>query len=678
MPRAHPLLAIATLACSARVVTLPPIDAAPDAPIDAAVDAAPDAPPPDRPPPTPDTPTRDGPVDEPLRCGPGEWCWQHPRPQGNPLHAVFTVSADEAWAVGASASIVRYQRGAWTAWRAPVDVDFEHVWGRGADDVWAWGSREVGRARRYGVAHWDGARWSTPDLGPLPVVVAVSGGGDAVWVVTASEDLRRFELLRWNGNVLVQGPPLPTDARVTSLCVRSSREAWIASGDSRHEVPAALLRWDGSAWREVLRATGRERFTSPVACPADDTALAVYHEPGAGTESLVSVRGATVERVVLPLPRGGAPRLLQTPHGEAYFFDGERAMRWTAARWEPAFVFSTMQNTFSTRFDLTPDRRAGWLVERDATPRRWVSPTWAARDEAAEASLVGFVGADGAEVTDVLGGGHLARRSGDAWAITPYARISPPGVSTTYATWSAGNGDVWAVGVAGSVGRWSFPARTFSLAELPPLGPRAHLRAVDGSDPDTVWAVGDQGTVLRREGARWSPAPPLPREVDGLRLTDLTLSDVSVRSARDVLVLGDDPAGGRFVTVLFAWDGVAWRHELITGSTFDLLERTRDGAVYLASDDELLVRVAREGWRRVPLPEGRVRDLRARPSGGVDVLAVANRDALVYELAAGATELLPRGPRIPTAAVTTLHHGPRGELWVAGGDGAILRYEPPR
>ena len=33
-------------------------------------------------------------------CSPDNFCWQNPLPQGNPLHAVFGVDANNIWAVG--------------------------------------------------------------------------------------------------------------------------------------------------------------------------------------------------------------------------------------------------------------------------------------------------------------------------------------------------------------------------------------------------------------------------------------------------------------------------------------------------------------------------------------------------------------------------------------------------
>ena len=48
-----------------------------------------------------------GPLEKAPLCSEDGWCWSHPLPQGNSLHAVCSMSADVAWAVGDEGTVLK-------------------------------------------------------------------------------------------------------------------------------------------------------------------------------------------------------------------------------------------------------------------------------------------------------------------------------------------------------------------------------------------------------------------------------------------------------------------------------------------------------------------------------------------------------------------------------------------
>ena len=91
----------------------------------------------------------------------------------------------------------------------------------------------------------------------------------------------------------------------------------------------------------------------------------------------------------------------------------------------------------------------------------------------------------------------------------------------------------------------TFDGETWLEPELPPGVP--WLNWVAGVD-DEVWAVGREGTVLRRVDAQWS-LEPVP--------TDAELWGVWGSSLSDVWVVGGDPVLGP--PTLLHWDGASWQ-----------------------------------------------------------------------------------------------------------------------
>jgi hypothetical protein len=285
---------------------------------------------------------------------------------------------------------------------------------------------------------------------------------------------------------------------------------------------------------------------------------------------------------------------------------------------------------------------------------------------------------DGADPAAFLGSGAFAVRSGDRWTFTALPAVTQGMPMRVNGLWQLTERQSWIVGAGGAMALFATDAGGTSLSPASIDGgfDERALLAVDGSGPNQGWAVGEAGKVLRLRDGRWAPpSPPLPTEVMGLRLPAPTLTDVDVLGD-EVVILGNDPAGGRFVTMLYRFDGAAWTTDLLSGVTSSTFERTPDGTLYLAREDRLYFR--RRGdlaWSMTdPLP-GSLVSLRARATGSLDVLMRGARDAAAFEVAPGGVAVTPLGPRIPTNAVTALHRGADGALWVAGG-GVILRYLP--
>ena len=380
-----------------------------------------------------------------VPCPDRQWCWQNPLPQGNALGAVFTVSATEAWAFGARGATVRYADGRWTSSAPVTDVTLRQTWGSGPSDVWAWGVRDENSPtdERHALVRWDGARWSVVPHGPLPVIQDLSGSAaNNVWMVTAGTGTA--QLWQWDGARFVAGPALPASARPASVCTRGPREGWVTAIGASSSDPAALYRWDGSAWSLAHRADiiAGERFDSRVTCPADGVAVVAVFDFLRGEYTYLEARVGRVTGNARPL--GEAARLVRTPHGEAYYANARTASRWTPTGWQPALTLS-LQTLYGWSFDRLTDGSAGWLAEGSPVPRALRGGEFPENPSEVRREMRVFVADPSASSDPVAVFGDLAwgRRDGDRWIVSTSPMISAGMLFSANDAWGADPGQLW-------------------------------------------------------------------------------------------------------------------------------------------------------------------------------------------------------------------------------------------
>ncbi|MFO0562782.1 MAG: hypothetical protein U0269_32485 [Polyangiales bacterium] len=620
----------------------------------------------------------------PVSCQAGQWCWQSPLPQGNPLNGVHIVSARDAWAVGDRGAIVHFDGERWSQVPSPTDVDLHTMWGSGPADVWAYGLRTRSDAPlRYALIRWNGSQWQRVEHGALPYIRDLHGSGeDNLWLVTAGSD-STSALSRWNGAAFVPAPALPDNARPQSVCARSRTEVWVTAADPRTSWPTMLYRWDGVAWTLAHRtdiARG-ERLNSGVVCPADGVAIVTHFDFESGVETYLEVRDGRVGGDSLPLPVRTAPRLLRTPHGAVYYANATDAVEWTPNGWQRRFGLVGVE-PLALSFDHLPDRSAGFLVHDSPFVSTLRGAQWTTDPNEVRSVLRLVISADPTRNSDpvaAFGVGTWARPSGEGWSYSAPPTLENGALFSPLAAWGASAERRWLVGERGAIALYD--ARAQSITPAPIAEPiNDTLLAVDGSGA-AAWAVGGNGAVLRWDGARWArPSVPLPREVDGLPLTTLELTAVDVISDNDVMILGNDPLGGRFGSIFFRWNGARWSTSITFGASLTLFDRDARGNVYVVTEGTLEKRPAAGG----------APTLLARPSSRIARLRVYGEDELEVVLSdeAGLTlatwdqdrrELRVRTGVLSAVGATNIVPGGsdaqgRATYWAVGASGSVLRY----
>ena len=209
---------------------------------------------------------------------------------------------------------------------------------------------------------------------------------------------------------------------------------------------------------------------------------------------------------------------------------------------------------------------------------------------------------------------------------------------------------------------WSTEALPGGTSQPPPA-----LAAIWASAPGDVFAVGSQGTILRRSGGTWSKA------TSG---TTASLRDVTGRSAADVYAVG---ANG----VILHFDGASWT-PVASGTTDDLVSARigADGALYVVATtcDRFLaatgnyppcastIRRLQGGSWTVELPARplRLNDVWARAPGSL----VAFGDRMLTQSGGTWSDPAPYAPGLAAVWAES-----QSEVFAVGDRGTILQYD---
>lgn len=437
------------------------------------------------------------------------WCWERPRPTGNPLYELCLLGPTDAWAVGEGGTALRWDGEAWHPSLTNDNVSWNDVWGLSSDDVWA--------ATETGLAHWDGTAWSRNGL-PTGDLLAVWGiARDDVWAVGYGGKALHYDGAVW------RDVPTPTTKALTSIWAGEGTSVWVV-GESQ-----VALQWVNGAWRQFsVSASGG--WLSGV-WGVDDT-----HLWAAGDRTVFTWDG-TVWTPMAKQPADlseagivwgtGPDDLWVAGDGGPFHWDGSM---WTA----PILPLENMWYALRGQGDTLI------AVGTNGAIARSVSGVWAAEGGVSYASLYATYGFENSDVWAVGQWGTALRRGTDgAWAAVDtntYAHL--------YAVWGADKDDVWMGGEEGTLRHW----RGSSLETVQVAGPSDNIYDIHGLGSDDVWAVGDKRLAMHWDGARWT------RHVIDAMATDAELLSVWPVSAREVWVAG--LTGG--ASVFLHWVNDTW------------------------------------------------------------------------------------------------------------------------
>ena len=185
------------------------------------------------------------------------------------LTSVATVSARDAWAVGASSGrttlILHWNGSTWNRVPSPSPAPgggasiYYGVAATSAHSAWAVGSSFTGTGSpRTLIVHWNGTAWRrvpspTPTGGGALFSVAATSARSA-WAVgyagNPDGSYTKTLILHWNGAAWrrVPSPACAGGCGLTSVAAISARSAWAVGATSTWTL---ILRWNGTTWTRI-------------------------------------------------------------------------------------------------------------------------------------------------------------------------------------------------------------------------------------------------------------------------------------------------------------------------------------------------------------------------------------------------------------------------------------------
>ncbi len=168
-------------------------------------------------------------------------------PDVGPLTAVAVTADGEAWSLGPSGVILRWDGRQWQQVVIAAQDGGAVLRGLAAvapDNVWAVGSE---RGAPF-ATHWNGATWQAVALPALPgggSLNAISGSATDLWVVGAAADAAHILTLHYDGANWSFVPDAGvSDGGLLTVATIAPNDVW-AGGD------ALLQHYDGTQWRDV-------------------------------------------------------------------------------------------------------------------------------------------------------------------------------------------------------------------------------------------------------------------------------------------------------------------------------------------------------------------------------------------------------------------------------------------
>ena len=253
---------------------------------------------------------------------------------GTDLNGIAVVSSCSAWAVGSfepgpqpiDTLILRWDGTSWTQVAGPdpnsatQNNELLGVASVSARDAWAVGASSVPGSERTLISHWNGQHWNlTPspnasDSGNELNAVTATTASNA-WAVGFGGSLTLIE--RWNGKrwAVVRGGGARSAGELSGVTATSGHDAWaVGQRFNRKGFPQTLItHWNGKAWKTVpspdpAGASGINVLFGVDASSASNAWAVGYTQANSGTRTLIlRWNGKAWKAVPSPNPGGAAP-----------------------------------------------------------------------------------------------------------------------------------------------------------------------------------------------------------------------------------------------------------------------------------------------------------------------------------------------------------------------------------
>ena len=453
----------------------------------------------------------------PKDCGPcaSGWVQDHRSPAwlGEGLNAVWGTSPTSVWVVGDNGTVLHFDGTKWSSMISGLQgrhgvyagspasqhrlMDLHDVWGISDTEVYAVGGRCSGSSCDRAVLRFDGKSWEPIYVAAEPPLKAVWAGGGQIFAVTSKGTILHHDGNTWNS---------------PAIKPKYLYDVWGTAPTNVYAVGlfGTVLRFDGSGWSTVNIGSTQHLQAVWGSSPSDVYTVgfsgAMFHFDGKAWSKVPSVTKMSLYAI------GGssASNIFASGYkGTAVRFDG---VNWTTWDQPQTGTPSSIQGIWAHpggAFAVTGGKSCpsgktctGGILRLDNNKSTWSTLVHGTRTTlydvwSGSASHAVAVGAEcGLGASKGTCGPAVMQRKGGQWI-----SMDPVPGSGLRSVWGSGASDYFAVGNNGTIVRhdgskWS--AMNSGVGSTT-------LAGVWGTSPANVFAVGSKGTILRFNGSKWSP-----------------------------------------------------------------------------------------------------------------------------------------------------------------------------
>lgn len=408
------------------------------------------------------------------------------------LQAVWANSRDDVWAVGDEA--LHWDGATWSRADVPMGERLVDVFGFASDDVWAVGST-------YDlVLHWDGTAWSAVPARGVDRLYALWGASpEDLWAAGAA--VMHWDGLAWS-DVTAEVPSLVPEAyglEIRAVHGTSASDVWLGG------LPGALVHRSDGRWSALSSGTAYLAWLQDVWVSGGGELWAVGWDEWDGGAAVIRCDEARCSEVPVDLDGGltavwgfasddvwvaGWRHEESFSHGALLHWDGRA---WSSVSGAPDSVLSDLWGCAAD--DV-------WAVGEDGVVvHRTGGASWGSVRAPTDASLSSVWGISRDDVW-VAGNepATVLRWDGSSWTETWHEGWVPQ----INVVWGLSGDDVRFGDLEGDIYHWD---GTSWSREYAPESRADSITDICGSSPVDVWAVGSGGLLLHWNGTRWTKQP---------------------------------------------------------------------------------------------------------------------------------------------------------------------------
>ena len=421
------------------------------------------------------------------------------------LRSVWGSAGNDVFAVGRGAKVFHYDGSQWSViFDGGIDYSLDAIWGRAADEVYAFGGMYPLRALRY-----NGTSWNSITAPTNLEAYAAAGTGAGVFI--AGEN---GQLLKYDGTVWL---------RFNRFCAQEYAGIWGSSAVDVYVIGhdplspvdenyRANLHFDGNAWTVFTMPSASSAIwgssATDVFIGSEDGAI--YHFDGSAWSLLTQIGYNKIYGIWGSGPGdvftvGDAPY----PFSRLCHYDGSV---WTVMTSAAGSGFRSIWGSSGT--DVFAGAYPGRIFHYDGVDWKLMTETgyqeWR-------------IWGSGSENVYAVSGGYMLHYDGSSWAAVA------PGLQVKHFSgiWGSDPADIFVVGgPAGSGNRvwgrvYHYDGSSWTDTGIPCVN---GLQQVWGSGGNDVYVAGDRGgAILHYPGGRFptTGSPPWINDYDGDGTSDI-------------------------------------------------------------------------------------------------------------------------------------------------------------